>query len=408
MLRVKPGELREGMIAAEPVLDVAGKVLLEAKAQFTKSNIELLKTWGIDFVRVREPGDTDETIEQELRKEQEKANSSQSSLPEMDLGFDVSEKIGINEANIVSILKGEIRGQAGTPEAANLSAAGGGTLASQEGVRYYHKFLNIISRLMENSTREKDFSVKEMSEVARIITDYVVATPGVIGYTLRPTQSEYKELARHTLSTTIVAGKIAMLLNYSNKEINNIIFACLLHDIGCIGLPQNIMNRSGRISQAEVKLYQTHVSLGLARIKGRSWIPKEVLLAVAQHHERIDGKGFPMGFTGNKIHAYAKIIAIADYFDDATHGRGIKPQTIPEISKQLSFLHDRFDAVVCGIFQIYLRDFLLSNNVELDDGRKGQIVYMHQAFTEPVIRTNDGEFIDLNRCRDIKIEQYSM
>lgn len=399
MLRVKPLYLQEGMIVAEPVIDLSGKMLLEAKAKLTKSNIELLKTWNIDFIRIRENSDTDQSIEQELNAERAKSASAET---EIDIDWEISRKIGINEHGVISILKGDIFGKAADWKQERGEAQG--SLVTREGVRYYGKFLEIIAKLLQTNTKEREFSIKEFNEVARLVTDYVMATPGVIAYALRPVQAGTSELARHLLSTAVISGKIAMLMGYSAKETNNIIFACLLHDIGKIGLPDNVVHPLGRRTAAEETMYQRHVQLGLTRMKGRHWVPKEVLLAMAQHHERMDGKGFPMGSSGDKIHPFARIIAVADYVDEVAR----RLSGVAALINTLPFLADRFDPTICGVLRAYLTDFLMSNTLELEDGRIAQIVYMHQSFANPVIRTNDGEFIDLNISHDVKIERYSV
>lgn len=399
MLKIKPQDLTEGMMVAEPILDIKGKVLLQAKALLSQKHIDLLQSWDIDFIRIREVNDTDASIERELREE----NAGRAA--QVDRA--IREKIGINEQEIILILKGlDTNGEIPEWAPERRSADAPGTLVTAEGVRYFYKFLNIISRLLENGVRNRDFSVKEINEVSRYVSDYVRMTSGVIGYTLKPLQIECGELTRHTLGTAVIAGKIAMLLNYGERDLQNVILAALFHDIGKLGMVPSIANPAGKLAADEEKVYQSHVALGLGRLKGKTWIPKEVLLAVAQHHERMDGTGFPVGFSGEKIHPYARILAIADFFDSLMHGR--KPVSLPTALKQLQEVQGKFDPVICMIFKAYLQDFLLSNNVELEDGRLAQVIYMHQTFKEPVVKTNDGQFIDLNKDHEIKIERYTM
>ena len=406
MLRIKPGDLRAGMIVAEAIVDVTGTVLLEAKAQLTQANIDLLRTWEIDFIRIREAGDTDQSVAREIMLENK--GKTETMPAGLNLDQEIERKIGISEQGIIMILRGDIFGQAADWRPARPDTAGMGSLATREGIKYYQQFLSIIAKLLDVAAREKEFSIKEVNEVARVVTDYVIKTPGVIGYALRPEAGGCSPLARHTLSVAVVAGKLGMLRGYSAKEVGSIVLASLLHDIGKLGLPPHIANRSGRLAVAEEKLYQSHVSLSLGRIKGRTWIPKEVLLAVAQHHERMDGKGFPMGFSGEKIHPYARIIAIADYFDEAVCSLKGDATGLSDFIKGLPYLSSRFDPGLCEVFANYLKDFLLSNTLELEDGRTAQIVFTHYSFAEPVIRTDDGHVIDLNKRRDIRIEKYSI
>lgn len=416
MIRVKIDDLHEGLIVAEPVLDFSGKVLLAAKSTLTEKHIEILKTWDIDFVRIREEKDTDEklTLALKLDREQEEQVTEQrlkaddvvpqaTKIPVIPV---VKKNLGINEETISLILKGRTSQQQPNTFIATESGNPLGSLVTEESLCSYQDYLSLVTNLVEKNFKVKDVALKEVNKIAKDLTSYIVTTPGVIGYVLQTADDNCNKLARHILGTSIVAGKIALLLEFPSKDVNNIVLGSLLHDIGKIHLPEEVANKARRLSPEEQQAYQSHVLIGMGMVKERSWIPKEVLLLIAQHHERIDGKGFPMGFKGNRIHPYAKIAAIADYFDQVTHPASKPAPNLINLANELLMMGDKFELAICEIFREYLNDFLLSNKVRLDDGRMAEIIYMHQSFSEPVIRTSDGQFIDLNKSKVSMIKSF--
>lgn len=89
-----------------------------------------------------------------------------------------------------------------------------------------------------------------------------------------------------------------------------------MHDVGKVGIPDAVLNKPGALTSEEFEVMKTHASLGYEMLKHSN---KQVLHAAAiiaqQHHEKYDGKGYPLGLKGDEIHIYGRITAIADVFD---------------------------------------------------------------------------------------------
>ena len=104
-----------------------------------------------------------------------------------------------------------------------------------------------------------------------------------------------------------------------DSEIKNILYAAPMHDVGKIGIPEHILLKPGKLSETEFKVVQTHTTIG-ASILANS---KSEILQIAQeiaiaHHEKWNGKDYPQGLSGKNIPLAARIVAIADTFDDIT------------------------------------------------------------------------------------------
>ena len=103
-------------------------------------------------------------------------------------------------------------------------------------------------------------------------------------------------------------------LGWDKKEIRNLKNAAHLHDIGKIGIPDNILNRPTRLTEEEFQVIKEHTVIGAEILKNITLIDhvKEV---ARSHHERYDGMGYPDGLKGEEIPLYARVIAIADCYD---------------------------------------------------------------------------------------------
>ncbi len=137
-------------------------------------------------------------------------------------------------------------------------------------------------------------------------------------------------LARHDFSTfthvTNVAGYAIILarrLGLSDPDtLHQIAAGAMLHDIGKRFIPHAILTKPARLEPHERALIETHPTRGYEDLRHRAEVSVEQLMMVYQHHERIDGTGYPVGIRGNEIHPWAQLLAVVDVFDAMT---GIRP-----------------------------------------------------------------------------------
>lgn len=146
--------------------------------------------------------------------------------------------------------------------------------------------------------------------------------------------------------------KIGKALNLSENEIHELEFAALLHDIGKIGIPSTILNKDHELTEEEAELIKMHPRLGYEIVKNLPFLNK-AKIAILQHHERIDGQGYPDGLVDEEISLYSKILAVADAFDAMTTGRKYRiiPYTKEVALEQLiNNKSIQFDAKIVDVF----------------------------------------------------------
>ena len=107
---------------------------------------------------------------------------------------------------------------------------------------------------------------------------------------------------------------IAARLGYSDKTLENIYHIALLHDIGKVVIPEEILNKPGQLTDNEYETIKRHAQYGYEILKEIDCLPN-LALGAGYHHERLDGKGYPQGKSADEIPEIARIIAVADTFD---------------------------------------------------------------------------------------------
>ncbi len=130
--------------------------------------------------------------------------------------------------------------------------------------------------------------------------------------------------------------KLGRLSGFNSSEMKDLEFAGILHDIGKIGIPDGIINKPGRLTEEEFERVKQHPAIGAEILEGVTFL-ESCRMILLQHHERIDGKGYPVGLKGEAIHPAAKVLAIADSFDAMTSNRPYRSSalSVAEAIKEL-------------------------------------------------------------------------
>ena len=127
----------------------------------------------------------------------------------------------------------------------------------------------------------------------------------------------------HNYRVTLYAVAIAEAMALPRQEIADLIRGAFLHDIGKIGIPDRILLKPGALTRDEFEIMKTHVGHGLEITRGNRWLAGAAL-TIAQHHERYDGSGYPLGLRGSAIFRGARVFAVADVFDALTSERSYR------------------------------------------------------------------------------------
>ncbi|MBW2168219.1 MAG: HD domain-containing protein [Deltaproteobacteria bacterium] len=157
--------------------------------------------------------------------------------------------------------------------------------------------------------------------------------------------------AGHQQRVADLASAIAKELGFSEDRINGLHMAGVIHDIGKISIPAEILSKPGKISEIEFDLIKTHSKVGYDILKTIEF-PWPIARMVLEHHERLDGSGYPSGLSGEEFLLEAKILGVADVVEAMASHRPYRPalgidKALEEISKNKGKLYDLDVAQAC-------------------------------------------------------------
>ncbi|WP_296772211.1 HD domain-containing phosphohydrolase [Selenomonas sp.] len=177
--------------------------------------------------------------------------------------------------------------------------------------------------LKEEVHRQTQLAEERLASSERLFEETVMALAKTIDAKDAYTRGHSQRVARY-------ARHIAYKLGWLEEEQRRIYFMGLLHDIGKIGVPEAIINKTTRLTDEEYGKIKQHTVIGSEILDLVAEFP-ELAIGARSHHERYDGKGYPDGFAGSQIPVYARVIAVADAYDAMTSRRSyrdILPQDV--------------------------------------------------------------------------------
>ena len=182
------------------------------------------------------------------------------------------------------------------------------------------KLQQSLQQQVEDRTKElqqeKNYSEKLLMEVTQALATTIDAKD--------------KYTSGHSKRVAEYSKRLAELMGLSAKEQQEVYFIALLHDIGKIGIPDEIINKRDSLTVEEMNKVKEHPQIGYEILKNITAMPN-LCIGVHWHHERLDGKGYPDGLSGADIPIYARIISVADSYDAMTSNRSYRkylPQSV--------------------------------------------------------------------------------
>lgn len=207
--------------------------------------------------------------------------------------------------------------------------------------------------------KKKNAELIAMNEEIESTLRETVYTMGVIE------ERRSKETANHTKRVSLYSQLLAQKLGLSPNEVDLITAASPLHDIGKLGIPDEVLLKPGRFTDDERKVMMNHPAIGYEMLKhSRRDILVTAGIIAYQHQEKWDGSGYPRGLTGEEIHLFARIISLADVFD-ALYSPRIYKEAWP-IEKVVEWLNEQrgkhFDPQLVDIFLKSIEEFVAIYN----------------------------------------------
>lgn len=218
-----------------------------------------------------------------------------------------------------------------------------------------------------------------------------------------------EDLFRHSVNVAVIAGLMGKWMHLSEAEIKQLVLVGLLHDIGKTRIPEMILNKPGKLLPEEMKIMKQHAFIGYEILQTVDAIDEITRQGVLQHHERLDGSGYPGALLVDQVGAIAKIIAIADAYDAIVSPRVYHKASSP-IEAMRWLYHEMFgrmDPQICLLFIQQAKKSLIGSLVKLSNGVIAKIIYLQaESVSAPIVQMMSGEYLSLEEMSDVDIVEF--
>ncbi len=253
----------------------------------------------------------------------------------------------------------------------------------------------------KNAPIDVDFMLQNTESTLKALND---SPYGV--FSMLSTMKSYDDSTfNHSLNVSLICNIFAGWLGLSEED-TKLITACgLLHDIGKLLIPDEIIKKPGKLTDEEFNIIKTHPTKGYNLLKKNNVDP-HIQYAALMHHEKLDGSGYPLGLTGKQIDWCAQIVTIADIYEAMTATRVYRGALSPFMVIGM-FEEDglkKYNPKYLLTFLEHVVNSYLNCKVKLTNGEEGDIVFINKVrLSKPLVKTKN-EFVDLSKKPDINIE----
>ncbi|MED1662966.1 HD-GYP domain-containing protein [Brevibacillus laterosporus] len=203
-----------------------------------------------------------------------------------------------------------------------------------------------------------------------------------------------KSIFVHSFNVMIYSVLVGLRMGLNKEQLTDVGLGALLHDVGKLMIPTQIMNKPEKLTDEEYDLMKSHASKGFALLQQMPAIPEVVAQCAYQHHERMDGKGYPRNLQETDIHLFAKIIGVCDVFEALTSQRVYRKPMLPHDAMEFLFAGSgtQFCQKVLQAFRNSIYLYPVGMLVTLSSGYSGVIVKNNPGMpSRPIVRILENE-----------------
>lgn len=267
---------------------------------------------------------------------------------------------------------------------------------------FYEQFLRYVDSVYTRYVTKNEILIKELSDKIKGLCDTVAANKRYILRVLSSSAASSNYLVNHSVRSTVLAVVLGSHLKLPPHRLIELGVACVLHEIGMVRLPPQLYMAGRQLTPAERKSITAHPILGYNILKEKQF-PLSISLAALEHHERMNGSGYPRSLSGDKISVYARIIAVACSYDAVTAARPFREakEGYEGMVDLLKNEGKQYDDTVIKALVYSLSIYPIGSYVLLSNGKSAQVIDVNPENPRlPVVlilgtRTPDGKEIVL-------------
>ncbi|WP_018754091.1 HD-GYP domain-containing protein [Paenibacillus sanguinis] len=272
---------------------------------------------------------------------------------------------------------------------------------------FHHEYQRML-QLTRNASQSAFVAELPLSDLRHQLEVLIDQLPHYRILTFTPRNFKESDYFYHNaILSSLTSYQLAKWHGLPQKDWMQVAFAGLLHDIGNTQLPLALLYKPAPLTPQETEEMRRHTSYGYQQLRKIAAINEGVKLTALQHHEKMDGSGYPFQLTGDQIHIYAKIVGVADIFHAMTLKRSYRETQSPYLVLE-ELRSEAFGKLDPGVVQTFVDNttqFHQGTHIRLNDGRVGEIVFSDRSQpTRPMVVTEDG-IVNLMEQRQLYIDK---
>lgn len=228
----------------------------------------------------------------------------------------LSKVVESKDAHIAALLEEDSEDSNGGVEQKNVVYEETASLKeeSRTAVGVYKQAMLTVHGVMQNLWKSGSLEIAQLETAITPMVDSVLRNPAALACLMRM-QKKGNYLYRHSLASTVWAAILGRQIGLSREDLNVIAVGAMLLDVGKTQLPDDLLDKPGRLNDDERHLIRQHVQFGLDILEKAGGVDARVIEMVAHHHERYNGTGYPSKLKGNSIPVFGRIAGIVDAYD---------------------------------------------------------------------------------------------
>lgn len=277
-----------------------------------------------------------------------------------------------------------------------------------ETARTYEEAVGGIKLLFQQMLQEGKISKELVDQSFAPLANHIEQEKDVVSLLLTLNNKD-DYTYQHSVQVGMISYYIAKWMGKSEEEAVFVGKAGYLHDIGKSRIDNNLLQKPGRLTADEFSQVKRHTEYGYEMIM-KSQLPEPIALVALQHHERLDGSGYPNALRSQDIHPFSKIVAVADIYSAMISNRVYQQkQDLLRVLKELHQLSfGKLDAKITQVFIRHMIPNFIGKKVLLNNGESGIIIMTHPTdFFRPLIQINN-QFINLSDHHELEIQEIYM
>ncbi|WP_208651102.1 HD-GYP domain-containing protein [Ureibacillus thermophilus] len=272
----------------------------------------------------------------------------------------------------------------------------------------YLEKVEIFKAEFKNWEAGKNIEIIKIREIISPLIKLVLEDRSFL-FDLNHYSNPIEYIYHHCISTGLIAATLANKMGFDRGNTLQIGIAGVLADCGMAKVPIMIRNKKAPLTAEDVNEIRKHPIYSYNMVKELSQLKNEMKIAILQHHERLDGSGYPIGLKMERISHLGQIIAVADTFHAMTCDRLYRPKE--SLFKVIEMIKDsefgKFDIQVVNTLTNLVAELPIGTKVELSNSEKAEIIFINQLHpTHLLVKLlNNGEIIDLSKETSLTISR---